>query len=342
MDRQVQKLAYGIGSFVLLILLIGLALPSQSRFVVSTDIDAPQATVFALVNDMRRVNLWTPIESTDPNAKVVYSGPPRGEGSTVTWDGAVVGSGTESISESRPYEYVEMWINRGEPGETRTWFELAPGTGTTNVEWGFEHDYGLNVIGRYFGLMVTGVIRRDYETAIADLRELAESLPAADFSDIEIEHLVVEAVDIAYIPTTAPPLPGETSVAMGAALFEVLSFIDENGLTEAGAPISIARAFSGSELSFDTAIPVRGVTDRSLRDVAGVRIGRTYEGAVIRVKHVGTYGKLGETHRKIAAYLAATGIERNGDSWESYVSDPVKVREDEMLTFVYYPVKSDL
>jgi len=324
--------------FVALLLLGGFALPSKSRFVLAADIDAPRATVFALVNDMRRSNLWSSVTATDPNARVVFSGPKRGIGSTITWDGSIAGSGTQSITDSRPFEFVATTINRGEPGESRTWFELSDGVGFTRVVWGFEHDYGINVIGRYFGLMVTGVIRRDYEKGLVGLRELAESMPRADFAVVEIEHLFVEASDIAYLRTTSTPAAGETSAAMGAALFEVLNFIDKHGLAEAGAPISIARAFSGSELRFDSAIPVRGVTDTTPREDSGVRIGRTYGGSVIRVKHVGNYRMLSETHRKISAYLAALGIERNGDSWESYVSDPTYTDETDLLTYIYYPI----
>ncbi|MDH5620318.1 MAG: GyrI-like domain-containing protein, partial [Gammaproteobacteria bacterium] len=65
----------------------------------------------------------------------------------------------------------------------------------------------------------------------------------------------------------------------------------------------------------------------------------TYGGPVIRVRHLGSYRDLTRTHRKIAAYLAALGIERNGDPWESYVSDPGDTPETELLTYVYYPVK---
>jgi len=60
------------------------------------------------------------------------------------------------------------------------------------------------------------------------------------------------------------------------------------------------------------------------------------------VKHIGSYRELATTHRKISAYLAATGIERNGPAWESYVSDPGKVPEAELLTYVYYPVRPTL
>ena len=334
-----QKVLFGVGAFVALLLLGGLALPSHSRFVVTTDIDAPRATVFALVNDMRRKDLWSPVTATDPNARIIFSGPARGVGSTMTWDGSIAGSGTQSITVSRPFEFVETVINAGEAGESRTWFELADGVGFTRVLWGFEHDYGLNIVGRYLGLMVTGVIHRDYEKNIGGLRELAESLPRADFADVELEQLVVEPADIAYVRTTSAPAAGATSAAMGAALFEVLSFIDEHGLSEAGAPISIARAFSGAELRFDSAIPVRGVTDATPREDSGVRIGRSYGGTVIRTQHMGSYRTLSETHRKIAAYLAALGIQRNGDSWESYVSDPTKTDEANLLTYIYYPIR---
>lgn len=335
-----QKVIYGIGAIIALILLGGLLLPSQSRFVITADIDAPQATVFALVNDMRRVNLWAPVTATDPNARVVFSGPPRGEGSTVSWDGTIAGRGIQTITASRPYEFVATAINPGEPGDSRTWFELEGGVGVTRITWGFEHDYGINVIGRYFGLMVRGVIREDYERSLAELVSLAESLPRADFADVTIEQLSVEAADIAWMPTRSAPAAAATSEAMGEALFEILNFIDRHGLSEAGAPIAIARAYSGAELRFDSAIPVRGITDATPRAENGIRLGLTYAGNVIRVQHVGSYRTLGDTHRKVAAYLAALGLQRNGDSWESYVSDPSKVAEAELLTYIYYPIRS--
>ena len=60
---------------------------------------------------------------------------------------------------------------------------------------------------------------------------------------------------------------------------------------------------------------------------------------MIRVKHVGSYRSLGRTHQKIAAYLAALDIQRNGDAWESYVGDPAKVAQEELVTYVYYPIR---
>ena len=336
-----QKFLYVIGAVVALLIVVGLLLPRHSRVEVSMPVDAPPATVYALVNDFRRVDLWSPRTATDPNARIVFSGPNRGVGATVTWDGVIVGSGTQTIVESRANEHVATTINPGEPGEARTWFDIDREDGKTRVTWGFAHDHGLNLVGRYFALLLSGVVKRDYENGIRALKELAETLPRTDFGDLDIEHLVVEPVQIVYLPTTSQPEPAAISDAMGKAYFEILSFIDTHGLTEAGAPLSIVRGFAGSEMRFDAAIPVRGVTDAVPRDGAAVKVGNTYSGPAIRIRHVGSYRQLGTTHRKITAYLAALGLERNGDAWETYVSDPTRVPEAQLLTDVYYPIRDD-
>lgn len=335
-----RKVLYGISGLVVLLILVGLALPRHTRVAVETQIDAHPATVFALANDFRRFSLWSPWFDTDPNARIVYSGPARGVGATITWDGAIIGTGTQTITESRPFKHIATTINPGESGEAKYWFDISGVSGGSTVTWSFETDNDFNIVGRYFGLMLSGVVRRDYEAGLASLKELAETLPSADFSDIEIEQIVVAAAEVAYLPTTSVPEPAAISEAMGNAYFKILSFIDEHELAEAGAPMSITRSFSGSELLFDAAIPVRGVNDSTPRSGATVRIGQTYAGNVIRVRHIGPYRTLGATHRKIAAYLAALGIERAGDAWESYVSDPTRVAESELLTYVYYPIRS--
>lgn len=335
-----NKILYGIGAFLALLILIGFLLPRESRFVVAADIDANPATVFALVNSMRRRLAWSPITDKDPNARVEVSGPPRGIGSTLVWDGGIAGSGREEIVDSRPYDYVETVINAGEPGETRTWFELdrIEGAGT-HTRWGIALDHGLNVIGRYSGLVVRRVLAADYRRRLEQLAAFAETLPRTDFSDLEVEAVRVESVDIAYIRTTSPPDPARMSEALGESYFEVLRFIDRHGLRAAGAPISIARAYQGAALRFDAGIPVAGVEDETPQEDGPVRLGRTYGGNAIRASHRGSYRRLAETHRKVASFLAATGLTRNGDPWESYVNDPTEADERELLTYLYYPVR---
>ena len=77
-NSSVQKLVYSIGAFIALLIIVGLLLPAQATVSASVRIDTHAATVFALLNDFRRVRLWSPLLDTDPNARVVFSGPERG------------------------------------------------------------------------------------------------------------------------------------------------------------------------------------------------------------------------------------------------------------------------
>jgi effector-binding domain-containing protein len=328
-----------MSGLILLLIIVGLALPQHARVVASHEIDAHPATVFSLVNDFHRVSLWSPWIETDPNARIMISGPQRGIGATMRWDGLVLGIGSQTITQSRPFEYVGTVINIGEAGAASSWFDFTDTGTATVVNWTFEADYGYNLVGRYAALLLKGVIRNDYKHGLHRLAELAESLPRTDFSDLVVEHLNVESNDIAYRSASSSPDPASMSAAMGKAYFQILNFIDANALQDAGAPISISRSFNGSEMLFDAAIPVRGISESTVHDGAGVKIGKTYAGAVIRVRHQGPYRNLIQTHRKITAYLAALGIERNGDAWESYRSDPMRVPESEILTDVYYPIR---
>lgn len=327
------------GAGLLFLLVVGLFLPSRAIVDREVLIDAHAATVFALLNDFRQINKWSPMFDGDPNAQVEFSGPPRGTGASMAWDGHIVGQGRQTIVESIPYEAISIQYEFEDRSPAADRFSLSTQNAITRVAWRHEIDYGFNVGGRYLGLMQDSIIGPEQEDGLGRLKEFAESLPNADFSDIEIEQLVVEASTIAYLRTTSIPEATAISEAMGDAYFSVLGFIDRHGLVEAGAPLSITRTFSGSELVFDAAIPVRGLTAETPRSEEAVKIGTTYTGPVIRVKHVGPYRGLGRTHDKIAAYLAALGIERNGDAWESYISDPTRTSESELLTYVYYPIR---
>lgn len=334
-----KKILAASAGIALLVIVVGMILPSRPQVERDILIDAHAATIFALLNDFRQVSKWSPMLDGDPNAQVDISGPPRGVGASIYWDGHIIGRGRQTIIESVPYERITMQFELGNQAPAAVTYTLSAEEEMTRVVWLHETDYGFNLVGRYFGLLQDSIIGRGQEEGLTRLKELAENLPRADFSDIEIEQLVVEGSDIAYLRTTSIPEATAISAAMGDAYFSILSFIDDHGLHDAGAPLSITRTFSGSELVFDAAIPVRGLSAATPRTGEAVKIGRTYAGPVIRVKHTGSYRTLGRTHDKIAAYLAALGIERNGDAWESYISDPTRTDQADLLTYVYYPIR---
>ena len=188
--QAVKTLPYVVLGFIAVLFLIGLALPRHAVVETSIRTDAPPATVFALVNDFRHVSLWTTRYDADPNVRLVYRGPRRGVGATVSWDSALIGSGTEVIVESRPFESVVTAVNPGEPGESSNRYRItaagtsAAGTGTV-LTWRFETDYGFNVLARFMALLVRGVLEKELADGIENLAALAESQPRTDVGDIE-------------------------------------------------------------------------------------------------------------------------------------------------------------
>lgn len=339
-DAVMNRPARITAGALLAIVFVGLLLPPEARVRRERVIDAERATIFWLLNDFRQIDRFSPIADGDPNARVSFSGAPAGTGAAVSWNGRIIGSGLETILESEPYTRIRTGIRYGNGRAASNSILLDADDGGTRVTWTYRRDYGWNLAGRYFALLIDGIVGPDIEEDLGRLAAFAVRLPRADFSDIGIEHLVVEAMDIAFLPTRSQPRADAISTAMSGSYYDILDYIDRHGLEEAGAPMSITRSFSGGELVFDAAIPVRGAGAAAPRQPERVRIGRSYEGAVIRARHVGGYASLSLTHDKIAAYLAARGIERNGDAWEAYVSDPRRTDEAGLVTYVYYPVRT--
>lgn len=333
-----RKIAWAAGLLALAVVIVGVFLPSSATVRREALIDAPAATVYVLARQPDRLKEWLPW--IGPGADLEVERDADGRPEAVRWQAGRTGDGRLSFVDARPYERIVTDIETPGGRAARSTLVLGGAAGGTRVEWTLASEFGANLAARYAGLGFESNAGGMLARGLAELSTLAESLPRADWSDIEIERRVVEPVDIAYLTATSRPNAGAISAAMGEAYFEILGFMDRHGLVEAGPPLSISRRFSGAELVFDAAIPVRGVTAETPRGEGGIRLGQTWGGPVVRGRHVGSYGDLAETHEKMAAWLAVHGISRAGDAWEAYVTDPTRVPEERLITEVYYPIEA--
>src|SRR5918995_2081759 len=78
-----RKILYGAAAIALAMVIIGVFLPSTVHVVRETTIDAPAATVFALVSDVRRIQEWSPWTNLSAADEPAFSGPHRGAGASV-------------------------------------------------------------------------------------------------------------------------------------------------------------------------------------------------------------------------------------------------------------------
>lgn len=336
-----KKLLVGLLALVALLVVIGFFLPSTAHLERSTVISAPQSTVFALVNGYARFNEWSPWAGMDPQTKYTYEGPAQGVGAKQAWesDHQDVGSGSQVIQVSTPYSRVESELDFGPQGTAQAFFDLSAEGDDTKVVWGFDSSFGYNLIFRYFGLMMDGMLGPQYEQGLAGLKELAESLPQADWSDLVVETTEVEPVSIAYVSGTSSQDAADIGQAFAAAYAQVGGFMAQHGLASAAQPLVINTSWDEGGYTFDAGIPVASAPEGEIPEDSPVKMGSTFGGKVLKVVHTGAYGNLPSTYEKIEAYMAAHGLEKADRPWEQWISDPGETPEEELITHIYFPLE---
>lgn len=338
-----RRIVYALTSLVAILAIIALFLPDRVVVERSVTIDARPATVFALVNGFRNFNKWSPwAERGKGVTEYVFEGPDRGVGAAMSWtsESPEIGTGRQEIVASTPYERVAVLLAFEGQGNAEAAYDLVPVGETTVVTWSFTTEFGYDLFGRYLGLLFDDWIGADYEAGLANLKNLAEELPATDFSDLQPEIVQTEARPIASMVTHSGTSASAVSKSLADAFFRIIQFMEVTGLEAAGPPLAIQRGFDG-RITLEAAIPIeqRNAAGGNGAQNGAVSVSSMEAVRALRVEHRGSYRNLRETHAKIQAYIAALGYVRAGDEWEEYVSDPGQVAEKDLQTDVFYPIR---
>jgi effector-binding domain-containing protein len=188
------------------------------------------------------------------------------------------------------------------------------------------------LLARYFALLFDRWVGGDYELGLVNLKRFAESIPVTSFSPLEIERVEVAGQDILYVAASTSQEPADIMEAMAQAYMQISDFMYQAGIARSAPPMAITRAWVEGGYEFDAAIPVESIPEE-LPD--GIMAGRSPSGSALRAIHRGAYDQVLPTYEKLAAYMAAHGLEQQGVSWEQYVSDPAVTAEAERETHVY-------
>ena len=335
-----KKFLIGIGAILLLLVVVGFLLPSKVHVERSTLINAPVSTVFALTNGFKGFNRWSPWHDRDPLTKYTYEGPEAGVGAKMTWisESPEVGKGLQEIVASKPGERIDVHLDFGDQGNAESFFNFKAEGDQTMVTWGFDTDLGMNLIGRYMGLMFDKWVGPDYEKGLGKLKELAESMPKVDFASLTPEKLDMEPIKIAYVSVETEPNAEAIGAAYGQAYGKIMAFLQTNSLQPAGMPISIDTKYTPEVYTFDAAFPVTSEPE-TIDETSEVKFGTTPSGTTLRFVHTGPYTGLMATYEKIQAYLKAYAWEMTDRSWAQFMNDPTQAPEAELVTNLYFPVK---
>lgn len=116
---MIKKILLGILAVIAGTCIVASFQSDEMNFTRSATINAPAATVFAHVNDPKKMDVWSPWLKPDPMAKKSFSGPAEGVGAVFEWDGNnEVGAGKMTIVESKPAELVRVKLDFLKPMES--------------------------------------------------------------------------------------------------------------------------------------------------------------------------------------------------------------------------------
>jgi uncharacterized protein YndB with AHSA1/START domain len=156
--------------------------PAEFMVERSTQIEAPTEQIFALVNEFKQWEQWSPWAKIDPNMSQTYEGPAAGVGSRHTWSGnSKAGAGSQTIVESEPGSRIKIKLEFEKPfkASNDVEFIFRSESNRTKVQW-IMTGVNTNFIWRRMSMFISmdSMVGKDFEKGLAQLKTLAESTPA--------------------------------------------------------------------------------------------------------------------------------------------------------------------
>ena len=164
---------------VLIVAILGFAATKPDVFRVqrAASIKAPPERIFALINDFKRWEAWSPWEKKDPAMKRSFSAATSGKGASYAWEGNKdVGQGSMEITQSTPPSVIGLKLDFLKPFEAHNQveFSLQAVGDSTQVTWTMAGS--TPYLGKIIHVFVDmdSVVGKDFEAGLANLKTISE------------------------------------------------------------------------------------------------------------------------------------------------------------------------
>jgi uncharacterized protein YndB with AHSA1/START domain len=172
-----KKITIAVVVIIAGILIIASTKPDTFRVERAASIKAPPEKVFALINDFKRWDEWSPWEKKDPAMKRTYGPTTAGKGARYGWEGnRDVGQGSMDITDSVPSSKVALKLDFVKPfeGHNTVDFSLVPQGETTRVIWVMQGPAPFITKVMQVFCNMDSMIGKDFEAGLANLKTSAE------------------------------------------------------------------------------------------------------------------------------------------------------------------------
>ena len=175
MTKFLKILLSAIVGLAVLVVAIGLFLPSEYEVERDIVIQATPTDVHVYVNDLTKWPEWGPWEEEDPTITTTLGATTSGVGAHQSWSGDS-GTGELTFTASNPTTGVayDLSFDEGAFISVAAIQYTAQGN-ATKVTWVMQGDVGFNLMGRYFGLAADALVGPMFERGLTKLKARVET-----------------------------------------------------------------------------------------------------------------------------------------------------------------------
>lgn len=167
--KILKYIGIGLAGLIVLLAIIPVFLPSSTTVVRSITVNQRPDSTFAYLSDFNNFKEWSPWQGMDPAMTTQIEG--SGVGSVYSWKGNdQVGSGSMTITNLVPNQSVSIDLKFVAPWESQavTKWSVEPADSGSKISW--EITQNLSYKERYFGLMMDGMLGKDFEKGLSNLK----------------------------------------------------------------------------------------------------------------------------------------------------------------------------
>lgn len=327
------KILLVVLGILVLIVLAGFLFPRNLDIQRSRTINAPVEMIYDQVENLHNWEKWSPWHKIDPEMKITYNEGGIGKGASYTWtsDHKSVGNGTLTITEAKPFEFIDTEMDFGDQGIGTAGFVFKETEAGVEVSWDMHSDIGNNPIGRWFGLLMKKSINEAYDRGLAD---------------IEAECKFLLKQEWFYVKTKTKPAMNYYSLGTECAIEEIngnmkkmftklFTDLGKAGIEIQGTPFALYHTW-GETSKFDCCVPVEEIT----LPIKGISSSTLPENNYAIIKYVGDYAGMLAPYTYMEKWLEMSMKEVNGPVREVYKTDPESEPDPaKWITYIMFPIK---
>ena len=165
-----------LASIIALVLIVALFVPKKFTYEKTIAINAPIDSVWSNTATLAAMDKWSPWNDHDPNMKKEYSGVDGTIGAKQSWDGKVVGIGSQTITSVQKPTLFETSLDFMTPHEShgKGYVKLVADGKTTKATWGMSGGmpYPFNIMILFMNMEKQ--MGKDWDLGLSRLKKMSE------------------------------------------------------------------------------------------------------------------------------------------------------------------------